>query len=205
MSCLRQFATTDMKSSLADLVPALTDEKMIIGNLKAEPGLISFSHTLLADIIGNTRGHMSMPSFFPILRRAATLISDTTIPQAMVTIGVKIVIGTLEALNNKLRTSDPPITSDVSSKVLTILGALLETVCSRLQASVGFGQRLMTLKDGTAGDEVKQLVALEQSRTVPMLSYLSNENVDGALQGEPQETSLGAGAHFYQRRKCSSE
>jgi hypothetical protein len=185
MSCLRQFANTDMRSSLADLVPALTDEKMIIGNLKAEPGLISFSHTLLADVIANTRSHMNIASLFPVLRRAATLISDTTIPQAMVTIGAKIVIGSLEALNNKLRTPDPPITSDISSKVLIILAALLETVCSRLQASVGFGQRLMALKDGSAGDEVKQLVALEQSRTVPMLSYLSNENVDGALQGEP--------------------
>jgi hypothetical protein len=185
MSCLRQFANTDMRNSLADLVPALTDERMIIGNLKAEPGLVSFSHTLLADVIANTRNAMNIASLFPILRRAATLISDTTIPQAMVTIGAKIVIGSLEALNNKLRTPDPPITSDISSKTLTILAALLETICSRLQASVGFGQRLMALKDASAGDEVKQLVALEQSRTVPMLSYLSNENVDGALQGEP--------------------
>lgn len=199
ISAIRQFAATDMKTSLADLVPALTDERLIIGTLKAEPGLFTLVHTALADIIGHTRAYMSIPSLFPILKRAATLVSDTSNPQAMVTVSGKIIIGTLEILLGKLRSTEQNPSPDVTPKILTILPALLETVCTRLQASVTFGHRLMTLKDSNASEELKQLVSLEQSRTVPMFSYLAGENVEASLQGEcrllgiTHELNLGRG------------
>lgn len=181
---MRYLAQSELKTTLADVAPALTDERLFVGNLKSEPQLFVMLHNSMAEIFAQTRPYMNIQSYLPFLKRCATLLSDTTVPPSTATIGTKVMLGVMDALVAKFRGMETPYPSDVTFKGNTILFALLESVASRLEASVIIIQKLLVLKEGNAGDDLKQLVTLEQSRTVPMLSYLASDNLDLVLNGE---------------------
>ena len=109
----------------------------------------------------------------------------------MLTLVSKILVGSFEYLNTRLRNSEAP-TQDVATQVNTVMHALIETLCTRVQSAVTNGQRLMALRDGSASEEIKQLAALEQSRTVPVIYYLANDNYESFLMGKSRLDGLNS-------------
>jgi hypothetical protein len=90
-----------------------------------------------------------------------------------------MVIGMLDTvMKNK------PTDQETLMRLSVLLHAMLETFCTRIQASVTIGQRLMMLKEGNPSEDLKQLITLEQSRTVPILHYITVSDYDTALTGK---------------------
>ncbi|KAG9053917.1 hypothetical protein FS842_006757 [Serendipita sp. 407] len=119
-----------------------------------------------------------------VLRFGCLRLSDSSAPQGIVSAASRTVVYILEALSVKVRPSEVSIPQEISTKLSVLLHAMLEMMCTRLQSSVIIGERLVALKDGTANEELKQMVTLEQSRTIPVLGYLAAENYEHFLAEE---------------------
>lgn len=188
-AAIRNLSITDLKTTYPDSMQYLLDDRLVFGNLRSEPGLCLYTYSTIGETYQQVRVHMSIQQVLPFLRRFAELVSDSSLPQGMLTLVSKLLVGSFEYLNTRLRTGDPP-TPDVALQVNTVMHALIETICTRVQTAVTNGQRLMGLRDGNASEEIKQLAALEQSRTVPVIYYLANDNYEGSLMGKCRLDSL---------------
>ncbi|KAG8802310.1 hypothetical protein FRC17_006433, partial [Serendipita sp. 399] len=184
VTVLRHLAITELKSAFAPLMGELLDERMLVGNLRSEPMLMSAVTMILTEVIQHTRGYMDFLVMMKVLRFGCLRLSDSSAPQGIVSTGSRTVVYILEALSVKVRPTEVPIPQEISTKLNALLHAMLEMMCTRLQCSVTIGERLVALKDGTASEELKQMVTLEQSRTIPVLGYLAAENYEHFLAEE---------------------
>jgi transformation/transcription domain-associated protein len=183
LGAIRNLSITDLKSTYPDSVQYLLDERLVFGNLRSEPGLCGYTYSTIGETYQQVRPHMSIQQILPFFRRFAELISDSSLPHGMLTLISKLLVGSFDYLNTRLRNSEAP-TAAVTRQVNTVMHALIETLCTRVQSAVTNGQRLMALRDGSVSEEIKQLAALEQSRTVPVIHYLANDNYEASLMGK---------------------
>lgn len=173
---------TDLKINYAHCIHQLLDDKLAFGSLRSEPGLCLFVYSTLGETYQQVRQHMSIHQVLPWLRRFAELISDSSLPQGTLTFVSKLLVGSFEHLNTRLRTGEAP-TPDIALQTNTIMHALIETLCTRIESAITNGHRLMALRDGNAPEEIKQLATLEQSRTVPVIYYLASDNYEACFMG----------------------
>lgn len=173
---------SDLKTAYPDSMQSLLDDRIVFGSVRTEPGLTFYIYSTLSETYQTIRPHMSIQQVLPWLRRIAELVSDSSLPTGMLTLMSKLLVGTFDHVNARLRANDV-LAPEVALQTNTVMHAMIETLCTRVQASVVNCNRLMSLRDGNASDELKQLVALEQSRTVPVIFHLANDNIEGALNG----------------------
>jgi hypothetical protein len=202
LGAIRNLSITDLKATYADSMQYLLDERLVFGNLRSEPGLCGYTYSTIGETYQQVRPHMSIQQVLPFFRRFAELISDSSLPHGMLTLVSKLLVGSFEYLGNRLRNGEAP-TSDVALQINTVMHALIETLCTRVQSAVTNGQRLMALRDGSASEEIKQLAALEQSRTVPVIYYLANDNYEASLMGKSPLDGLNGRADPLQMRGFS--
>ena len=174
-----------MKVPLAAHFTELLDDRILLGNLKSESGFFITTHAHFAEITFQLRPYIDLDATLALLRHQCSRLSDPNAPHLIASHTARILIYTLDPLSTKLRAPDTTVPPEMSIRLSNMLHALLETLCTRLRASIMIGERVYALKDGTASDDLKQLVALEQSRTVPVLPYLASETFDSTLNGTP--------------------
>jgi transformation/transcription domain-associated protein len=181
---LRHIAGTNMKNKLCDFIPNLIDERFIVGNLRSEPVLFTVTHASMADIIHSIRPLLDLPALMAILKSCSELLADNTIPPNLLAVESKIFVTCLESFHTRLQSEGASISPEMSKRASIFLHAILETLSSRMNATVRITQKLNSLRDGNASDDLKALVSFEQTRIIPTLSHLVVESHEGALGGQ---------------------